>query len=145
MSTDIKPAGEQSGFTLVEVMVAMIVLSIGLMTVAAGFLNVMRIAAVAPIHLAAKEVAASEIDNITMMIETGMATAASMNNQSNIRTNCMGGRAGVAGGATNCYEFIVRTEIFDNTGVVGLRRAEITVSYLVGGVRHEYVKTTAIN
>ena len=145
MRTDKKPADDQYGFTLIEVMIAMLVLSIGLMTVASGFINVMRIAAEAPIHLAAKEIAAAEIDNLTMMLETGMVTAATMNNQVNHRTNCMVVQDKYSGDTPKCYDFFVRTNLFNDMGVMGLTRAEITVSYNAGGVMRNYVKTTAIN
>ena len=143
MSADIKPAGEQSGFTLIEVMVAMIILSIGLMTVAAGFLDVLRVAALAPVHLAAKEIAAAEIDSLTMRSESGMINVATMGPQNSTRMNCLKGREG-SGDPQDCYQFFVRTEFSNDMSNPGLFRAEITVSYMAGGAMRQYVKTVAL-
>ena len=66
MKTNEKAAGNQSGFTLIEVMLAILVLAVGLLIIAAGFAQGMRILADAPVILAAKEAAASVADELAV-------------------------------------------------------------------------------
>jgi len=61
-----KTAGNQSGFTLIEVMIAALVLAVGLLSVASAFTQGMLILANTPMQLAAKELAYEIIDEIAI-------------------------------------------------------------------------------
>lgn len=64
----------QSGFTLVEVMIAMVILAIGLLALASAFTQGAVILANTPTHLAAKELANAIIDNMQIQHESGIFT-----------------------------------------------------------------------
>jgi prepilin-type N-terminal cleavage/methylation domain-containing protein len=140
MNNDKKPISSQSGFTLIEVLVAMLVLTVGLLTIAGVFANGMRVLAGTPMQLAAKELAATEIDNLTIAAETGQAITSS--NGPVPHTICPNG----AGPGRNCQEFGVQRRVVENTnGVQGLAHVEVIVTYMAGGVQHRYVKTTNLS
>ena len=64
-------ADNQSGFTLIEVMIASAVLLIGLLTIGAAFSQGMLVMARAPLQLIAKEKMAEALDNTTANLENG--------------------------------------------------------------------------
>jgi len=139
MKTDKKRAGGQSGFTLIEVMIATIILGVGLLTIAAGFIDGMRILASAPMQVAAKEVAASVIDDLTAARDSGALTLINGARTNRTVTSCLGTDSH---GNPNCYDFTVDTSIRNSENVAGLFHIEITVTYTAGGIKRSYIKTT---
>jgi len=65
----------ESGFTLIEVLIAMIVLAIGLLSIAQAFAQGMLILVNTPVQLAAKELAFEIIDNYVVLGEAGEPAA----------------------------------------------------------------------
>ena len=130
-------AGEvkgQSGFTLVEMIIATLVLAVGLLMIAAAFTNGMRILAATPMQIAAKELAATVIDDLTLQKDTGLPLSPS----NGARQVCTGQEPNRV-----CQTFNVETKITDNAdGVIGLRHIEVTVTYTSGGIARRYVKAT---
>ena len=135
MKIHMKSTGGQPGFSLVEVIIALFVLLVGLLTIAAAFTNGMRILAATPTQLAAKELAATIIDDLTISKDTG-GTLAGSGDAFVERTVC-------SGTGNICRTFEVKTKITDDAEVVGLSHVEVTVRYMAGGIRRHYVK--AIN
>jgi prepilin-type N-terminal cleavage/methylation domain-containing protein len=71
MENSNKPNG-QSGFTLVEVLIATVVLAIGLLSIAQAFAQGMLILVNTPIQLAAKELAFEIIDDYVVLNDAGL-------------------------------------------------------------------------
>ena len=71
-----KSTGGQSGFTLVEVLIAMVVLAFGLLSIAGAFANGMVILVGTPVQLAAKEMAYEIIDDCIVRRDAGILTSA---------------------------------------------------------------------
>jgi len=65
----------ESGFTLIEVLIATIVLAIGLLSIAQAFAQGMLILINTPVQLAAKELAFEIIDNYVVLGEAGEPAA----------------------------------------------------------------------
>ena len=65
----------ESGFTLIEVLIATIVLAIGLLSIAQAFAQGMLILVNTPVQLAAKELAFEIIDNYVVLGEAGEPAA----------------------------------------------------------------------
>ena len=65
-------SGSQSGFTLIEVMIAMLILSLGLLSVASAFAQGMLILVNTPTQLAAKELAYAIVDDIIVRYDAGI-------------------------------------------------------------------------
>lgn len=61
--------GDQSGFTLIEVLIAALILAVGLLTIASAFARGMIILANTPTQLAAKELAYAIIDDIIVQYD----------------------------------------------------------------------------
>ena len=133
MDSEKKSTGGQAGFTLMEVLVALVVLTAGLLAIAAFLTQGMQILAGTPTQLAAKEIAATVIDEITVSRDAGdpwlpVATP---------RNICTG-----QGENVRCRSFDVTTNVTNNAdGIVGLTRVVVTVSYTVSGMRRQYTKT----
>jgi prepilin-type N-terminal cleavage/methylation domain-containing protein len=67
-----KSAGAEDGFTLVEVLIAMIILAIGLLSIATAFAQGMVLLVNTPVQLAAKELAFEIIDDYVVRKDTGI-------------------------------------------------------------------------
>ena len=80
-----KAAGSQSGFTLIEVMIATFILLVGLLSLAAAFTQGMIIIADLPYTLAAKEAAAAVAD--TLAVQRDAQSILPVNGQRNIVIN----------------------------------------------------------
>jgi prepilin-type N-terminal cleavage/methylation domain-containing protein len=63
----------QSGFTLIEVMIATVILGVGLLAVADAFARGMLIMSRSPLHAIAQEQAEITIQNIRFMQDSGVA------------------------------------------------------------------------
>ena len=132
-----KTAGRQSGFTLVEVLIAMVVLTVGLLVIAAAFSQGMLVLAGTPMQLAAKELADEIIDDYTVRKDAGTLGTMNYGRQPTVRRITRDGRA-----------FDVDINVTSNfnpaTANVDVR-VEVTVSYQVGGRPRSYTTTTLIN
>ena len=73
MGNKKKSIGGQSGFTLIEVLIAVIVLAVGLLTIAAVFAQGSMILINTPVQLAAKEWAYEIIDDIAIRNDAGLS------------------------------------------------------------------------
>ena len=69
-----RASGGQSGFTFVEVLIAVFVLAVGLLTIAAVFAQGVSILVNTPTQLAAKEWANEIIDEIAVSRDAGLPT-----------------------------------------------------------------------
>ena len=74
MKINEKSTGSQSGFTLIEVMAASLILLAGLLTIGAAFGQGMQVLAQLPLQMIAKEKMAEGLDNITASLENGAVT-----------------------------------------------------------------------
>ena len=72
MKNNKKSVGAQSGFTLIEVLLAVLILSAGLLTLAAVFAQGAVILVNTPVQLAAKEWAYEIIDEIAIRKDAGL-------------------------------------------------------------------------
>jgi type IV pilus assembly protein PilV len=124
MKSNEKSAGSQSGFTLVEVMVAMVVLTVGLLTIAAVFAQGVRIITQTPMQLAAKELANEIIDDLTVRRDAGILGAMATGTFEEIVVrDCNEDRPELR----DCKFFHTLTEVrMDPTGAF---RVEVTVTY----------------
>lgn len=133
MNVQKQSTGCQSGFTLMEVLVALFVLAVGLLTIAAVLAQSMQILAGTPMQLAAKELAATVIDEITVSKDAGEPWLP----VNGPRQICNGQAPNI-----KCQSFDVNTNIVDNADdIAGLTRVEVTVGYMVSGIRRQYIKT----
>jgi len=73
MENKNKSTNGQSGFTLVEVLIATVVLAAGLLSIAQAFTQGMLILANTPVQLAAKELAFEIIDDYVVLNDAGLA------------------------------------------------------------------------
>ena len=134
MKGNNKSAHGQSGFTLVEVMIATIVLGIGMTALGYSFAHGMLILAATPMQLSAKEVAATVIDELTVRRDSGEQLPSA---GSSTREVCFG-----QGQNIKCQDFGVETRVTNNAdGINGLARVEVTIVYKVGNATRRYVKT----
>ena len=130
MKDDKKTTGGQTGFSLVEVLVATLVLAVGLLTIAAAFAQGMLALAATPAHITAKEVAASVVDELTVRMDAGQSLPSTMPSRRICQSN------GV------CQDYEVAINVTGNVdGINGLSSVEVTVSYTASGMRRSYVKT----
>lgn len=135
-----KSAGGQSGFTLVEVMIATVILTVGLLGVAFFFSRGMLILAGTPTQLAAKELAEELVDHYTLLRDTGDTSWRVAGRSSEICSanerpdDCRLTRHG--------RNFRAETNIFND----GDWRVEITVFYMSpNGNERSYTLRTIIN
>jgi prepilin-type N-terminal cleavage/methylation domain-containing protein len=77
------PPGDQSGFTLVETMISLIILGGGLLALAAAFSQGMILMATSHYHQIAKEKASEAIESVTAARDTRIITWARIRNVSN--------------------------------------------------------------
>lgn len=158
-----RPA-DQRGFSLVEVMVAMFILTAGLLPLAALFaVGVQRMTASTP-QLLAREKAREAIESVHAARDTGEASWATIRNVADSGVFLDGaqpikapGNDGLVNtaddGATEVPEGEMTREIdintlnFDGTATVNtnLREVRVVVRYSVSGVWFTYVLTTYIS
>ena len=121
----MKNIKSQSGFTLIEVLMAMLVLTFGLLAIAAVFAQGGIILVNTPVQLAAKELAYEFIDEIVVIKDAGLVVPAVYVEPETefIRAN---GRTFLAGVTTA------------PTSVDGELRVEITVTYWINGIERKY-------
>ena len=131
MKNSKKTVGGQSGFTFIEVLIAMVILTLGLLAVASMLTQGMAILAGTPAQLAAKELAGAIIDNIAVQSDAG--TLGNLN----VGTTSEKGRQ------WNGMRFDVTTNYRVDTD--GNFVVEVIVEYQVGAAQRRYTTTSIIN
>ena len=126
-----KSYGGQSGFTLIEVLLATFILAFGLLSVATAFGNGMLILANTPFQLAAKELAYEIIDEITLKYDTDVV----------ITTGPYPLENGGKGMMRKDRVFDAVANVTDNGSDLAVT---VTITYLIGGKARIYTTPTAI-
>jgi len=105
----------QSGFTLIEVLIATVVLAAGLLSIAQAFTQGMLILANTPVQLAAKELAFEIIDNYVVLHDAEIP--------------CAGINDGVETRDGRSFHVDATIDDFTNLSTCDLNQVTITVTY----------------
>ena len=120
----------QSGFTLIEVLVAMVVLTAGLLAIAGAFNHGMLILVNTPTQLAAKELAYEIIDDYVIRKDTGISNTSGWLTLNSKPITTRDGRnfhvsASSSDSPANCGEF--------SNPAPDRRQVDVTVTYCATG------------
>jgi prepilin-type N-terminal cleavage/methylation domain-containing protein len=141
--------GNQSGFTLVETMISIIILGGGLLALAIGFAQGMVTMSTSHSHQVAKELAAESIESVNTARDTRVITWGQIRNASNGGVFLDGQQQVRAAGADglvntaddgaldpNLSAFTRQIEILDLAA--NLRQIRVIVRYQVGHLQRQY-------
>jgi prepilin-type N-terminal cleavage/methylation domain-containing protein len=166
--------GTQSGFTLVETMIAMVILGGGLLALASAFARGMILMSTSHYHEIAKEKASEAIESVTSSRDTRVITWAQINNVANggvfldgpqplraegadglvntaddgaLETETLPGPDGVLGTGDDIVASLsaFTREIRITTIGPNLRQVLVIVTYQMGRVTRQYQLTTYIS
>jgi len=141
MKINEKSAGNQSGFTLIEVMIASIILLTGLLAIGAAFSQGMQVLAQLPLQMIAKEKMAEALDQITANLENGAINPVSTipaNQPLTEIVNLGNGRPPLDLGALG-FQRTIRV-----TPVANVWEVQIDVSYMRAGRRITHTQTVQV-
>ena len=140
MKINEKSTGNQSGFTLLEVLAASFILLTGLLTIGAAFGQGMKILSQLPLQMIAKEKMVEALDNITARLENGAISPVDTTDVTEQLTDVVV----LGNGKSIDLRALDFRRSIHVTPVANVWEVKIDVSYTVAGHRKAHTQTVQV-